>query len=97
VQEFVAWWADNGNRTERHPVLITSTAAARAPAPATPATPTERPVGDSAIEIHPIRRDVVCAVLDYAGCRVRHVEPDGLAGPGWLSYTYVAQASQPPS
>jgi SAM-dependent methyltransferase len=115
VQEFVAWWADNGNPTERHPVQVTpagpdptppdppaeaATDPARHgamadPAPA-PAAVASRPVGDSAIEIHPIRRDVVCAVLDYAGCRVRHVEPDGLAGPGWLSYTYVAQARQPP-
>jgi ubiquinone/menaquinone biosynthesis C-methylase UbiE len=91
VQEFVAWWSDHGNPTARHPVLVTpaapeSAAPASVPTHAAPA----RPVGDSVIEIHPVRRDMVCALLEYAGCRILHVEPDGLAGPGWLSHTYIA-------
>jgi hypothetical protein len=35
----------------------------------------------------------VCALLEHAGCSILRVEPDGLTGPGWLSYTYVATAA----
>jgi hypothetical protein len=100
VQEFVAWWADNGNPTVRHPILVTPPEPSTPPpddrhaepgAPAgRPVGDSVRPVGDSVIEIHPVRQDLVRSLLEHAGCRILHVQPDGLAGPGWLSYTYVA-------
>jgi SAM-dependent methyltransferase len=134
VQEFVAWWADNGGPTVRIPIEVTpagspettldgpSKATHTSSPEAIPAgspdaalagspevttggspeataergepLPAARPVGDSVIEIYPVSHDFVRALLGYAGCRVLRAEPDQLAGPGWRSYTYVAERVQ---
>src|SRR5262249_53742407 len=91
VQEFVAWWAGNGGPTVRIPIDVTPAGSPEAAAERDEPVPATRRVGDSVIEIHPVHHDFVRALLGYAGCRVLRAEPDQLAGPGWRSYTYVAE------
>jgi len=102
VQEHVAWWSDLGNRIVRQPVTV-QPAAAPPPAPEAPeASPEEAGAAEpnggvprvSGMQMHGVRKELVCGLLRQLGCTVLDVVPDQRAGDNWASYFYVVEVGE---
>ncbi|HEX5119091.1 MAG TPA: methyltransferase domain-containing protein [Pseudonocardiaceae bacterium] len=83
VQETVAWWAQLGSPTVRHPVTVLPGVV-------------PVPVGAPAVtmEMHGVHRDLVCSLFDHLGCSVLEVMPDNRAGGAWRSCFYVVEVGE---
>jgi SAM-dependent methyltransferase len=98
VHEHVTWWNGVGSPTTFADVDIE-------PAPAAPVEAAEpsaetpvaadAAVSDAAIEMHPLRIDLVRSLFEHLGATVLRAERDDLAGDGWISYTYVIRLNGP--
>jgi hypothetical protein len=94
VQEDVSWFADRGSRTVRMQVSV-ETAAAGTPAPdaAVHYPDIYDDLAESSLEIgrfpiFGIPRADVLAIVEAAGGRAIHVEPDDRGGAEWIGYRY---------
>ncbi|CAM3991002.1 class I SAM-dependent methyltransferase [Kibdelosporangium persicum] len=95
VQESVAWWADRGSQTVRVPVEVRAAApAVEAPSPADTPEPAAAPATIGAMEMHGVRKDLVCALFEQIGCTVLEATPDDRAGSDWVSYFYAIEVGE---
>jgi SAM-dependent methyltransferase len=88
VHEFIGWWNGFGSSTAYATLEITPGATAEHTDDVEPTT-AEAAVSDAAIEMHPLRVELVRGLFEHLGAEVLRVEQDDLAGSGWVSYTYV--------
>ena len=63
--------------------------------PVAPLAPGDAVVSVAAIEMHPLRIDLVRGLFEHLGASVLRAERDDLAGDGWISYTYVIRLNGP--
>jgi SAM-dependent methyltransferase len=97
VQEGVTWFAEQGSRTFRATVKVTSSVAPEprrgwSGGPTRPATTTQEPVEPSiepTMEMHGIPREEVIALVEACGGTILRVDPDISSLP-WESFTYYA-------
>lgn len=103
VQEHVAWWADLGSRAVYHPITVARPAPAPTPpaaAQTAPGEPDGATTGErvntkpSGMQMHGVRKEVVCGLLRQLGCTVLEARPDNRAGHDWESYFYVVQVGE---
>jgi ubiquinone/menaquinone biosynthesis C-methylase UbiE len=108
VQEHVAWWSDLGGRLVRHPIAVRQSAVTAAdpadaasvstaiePTAALAAEPAEpRATTSRTMQMHGVRKDLVCALLHQLGCTILKVLPDNRAGNDWASYFYVVEVGE---
>jgi SAM-dependent methyltransferase len=102
VQEHVAWWSNLGNRVVRQPVTVghpaKSSSQASGPASATgdagDAEPENAAPRVTGMQMHGVRKELVCGLLRQLGCTVLDVVPDQRAGQNWASYCYVVEVGE---
>ena len=88
VQESVAWWAQLDSPTTRVAVDVRPGAVA----PDTGEAPQPETAG--AMEMHGVRKELVCALFRQIGCTVLEAIPDDRAGTDWASYLYVVEVGE---
>lgn len=97
VQEFVAWWGDEGSEPARATVAVTVTppepAAAESgeSALSAPSVVVADESDPSGIEMHGLHIDLVRSLLAHCDCAVLDAIPDTLAGEEWESFVYLVQ------
>lgn len=94
VQEFVAWWSEHDSPAARRTVTVAATAEPRTfqAAPAAPAPAGTRPRPETeGIEMHPVPTSLVRAVFDHVGAEIVAVDEYAIAGPEWVSRTYLVR------
>jgi SAM-dependent methyltransferase len=94
VQEDVTWFADRGSRTLRLPVSVeTAAAGPQTPDAVDPYPDIYDDLAEERLEIgrfpiFGIPRADVLAIVEAAGGRAIHVEPDDRGGAEWIGYRY---------
>ncbi|HEX5406363.1 MAG TPA: methyltransferase domain-containing protein [Pseudonocardiaceae bacterium] len=92
VQETVAWWAQLDSPTVRHAVTVHGGPVVEAPVEVAASVPVaEEPV---TMQMHGVRKELVCSLLDHLGCTLLETEQDDRAGHGWQSFTYVVEVGE---
>ncbi|ALG05595.1 class I SAM-dependent methyltransferase [Kibdelosporangium phytohabitans] len=94
VQESVAWWADRGSQPVQVPVEVRSPAAAPAGDDSAPEAAPAAPATIGAMEMHGVRKDLVCSLFEQIGCTVLEAAPDERAGSDWASYLYAIEVGE---
>ncbi|NKQ59174.1 methyltransferase domain-containing protein [Amycolatopsis sp. K13G38] len=93
VQEFVAWWSEHDSPTARRAVAVEAAAEPKtfqaAPTAVTSAA-RARPETEG-IEMHPMPTSLVRAVFDHVGAEMVGVDEYAIAGPEWVSRTYLVR------
>ncbi|MGH8572987.1 MAG: hypothetical protein ACREX8_10495, partial [Gammaproteobacteria bacterium] len=97
VHEHLSWWADRGSSTLRVPIRVAVPAPSRpeppnagavaGPTPADLTTETWRPAAD--MLMCGLHHQLVRQLVTHLDCWLLSAEQDELAGPEWISYTYV--------
>jgi SAM-dependent methyltransferase len=96
VQETVAWWAQLGSPTVRHAVEVQGSVPAPAPVAeaAEVAADADQPDEAVTMQMHGVRKELVCSLLEHLGATVLEAEPDDRAGYGWQSFCYIVEVGE---
>ncbi|MQA62102.1 MAG: methyltransferase domain-containing protein [Actinophytocola sp.] len=108
VQEYVAWWAELGNEQIRIPVMVADRSEQASVRQAdVSALPGGRPARNGrvvpmknsghdhdGIEMHGMSFELVNALFRHCGSEIVSAGLDDLAGPEWVSRTYLVRAGE---